>query len=120
MIAPLLLAFTHVFGGASSYINPKWNIQAYGLPSKIATSGPAQVMAIANGARATALGLLIYAFHFQKMYKAVNVVLLVTGLYLGLADAYIAWIAGVPRKIMFRLGVGATIASLGWFGVHSG
>lgn len=80
-IPGLFVAFTQTFGGPPSFFNPKWCIQKYGLPDAIAESKSAQTMMVVSSARMTAIGLALFAFHFQHEYAAVDTLLICLGGY---------------------------------------
>ena len=119
-IPGLFVAATETFGGQYSFIDPKWCIEAYGLPDRIASSQPAQTMMIVNSARMSCLGIAMFIFHFRQQYELVDLMMMILGGYLGMADAYVAHIEGQPRRVVFRLAAGLAVAACGWFGLHAG
>ena len=117
----LFIASTQTFGGLVPLFSApwaEWAITAYGLPH-IATSQPAQTMMIVSSARMTALGLAIFAFHFQGRYEAVDTMMVTLG-WVGLIDGYVSWMEGVKGRVAFRWIAGAVIAAMGWYGLHTG
>ena len=115
----LLVATALTFGGLMPFFNAEHAILEFGLPRRIATSQPAQAVMIVSSARITAIGLAIYAFHYQQMYSSVDILLACLG-YVGLIDGYVCWKEGMPGRAVFRLTSGLLICAWGFFGVTAG
>lgn len=119
-ILGLFIASTQTFGGQASFFDPKWCIEKYGLPDRIASSKAAQTMMIVSSARMSAMGIALFVFHYQQKYDIVDTLLMILGSYVGLVDGYVAWIEGQPKRTVFRFTAGLLIAAWGWFGMHAG
>jgi Domain of unknown function (DUF4267) len=119
-IPGLFIASTQTFGGQASFFDPKWCINKYGLPDRIASSKAAQTMMIVSSARTSALGIAMFVFHYQQKYEVVDMLLIILGAYVGLVDGYVAWNEGIPKRGVFRFTAGLLIAAWGWFGMHAG
>ena len=75
----LFVASTETFGGAAAFVDARWCLAAYGLPERFVRSPEAQTMMIVNSSKITVLGLLLFAFHYQQQYAAVDQVLFAMG-----------------------------------------
>ncbi|KAK2736780.1 hypothetical protein FQN57_000552 [Myotisia sp. PD_48] len=118
-LPPLLVATATTFGGLMPYFNAESAILEFGLPQRIAISKPAQAIMITSSARITTIGLVLFTFYFQNKLAEVDTVLSLLG-YIGLADGYVCWREGVPKKAAFRAVSGLLIAAWGWFGLSQG
>lgn len=119
-LLPLAVATLHAAGGLiSPLIDPKGAILMFGLPERIAESPAAQTVFASGSIRTSAFGVLVWVFYLQRKLEAVDTVHLVMGLWLGFADSYVCWLAGVPGQAAFKATAGLLIAGWGAAGLTS-
>lgn len=118
-IPTLAVATALIFGGLIPFYNAAGAISEFGLPERIASSPPAQVIMAVNGARNTAPGLVIWPLYLQGMLSAVDTVLGYVGL-MGLFDGYICWGEDVRRTATLRTAADVLIGLWGGFGMTVG
>lgn len=118
-IPALGIATAHTFGGMVPFYNGANAISMFGLPERISSSHPAQVIMTVTGARNTALGLVICMLYLQRMLSAVDTVLVCLGL-VGLLDGFICWREGVRRTAVSRATAGVLFGLWGLFGMTAG
>lgn len=100
------------------FFNAEKAIQEFGLPDRIAKSGPAQSVQITSAARGTAMGIALFALYYQRKYTAVDT-LLSTLVYVGLVDGFVCWKEDAPSKGLFHAGLRVAFGSWGLFGLTS-
>lgn len=118
-IPALFIGTALTFGGMIPFFNGASAMKAFGLPPRISSSEPAQVVMAVNGARNVALGLAIFSLYAQGMLHGVDVVMGCIGVA-GLLDEWICWKAGVLGTGIFRAGCGVLVGGWGWLGLSSG
>ena len=118
-IPALGIATTLTFGGMLPLYNGADAISKFGLPERISSSEPAQVIMAVNGVRNTALGLAIYMLYLQHMFSAVDTILVCLGV-VGLLDGYICFGQGVRRTAAVRAIAGVLFGLWGLFGMTAG
>ncbi|KAG6354307.1 hypothetical protein INS49_004912 [Diaporthe citri] len=96
-LLPLAVATAHAIGGlVSPLLDPEGAILMFGLPQQIAESPAAQSVFPSGSIRTSAFGVLVWVFYLQRMLEEMDTVNLVMGVWLGFADSYVCWMAGVP------------------------
>lgn len=119
-LLPLAVATLHASGGLiSPLIDSKGAILMFGLPERVAESPAAQTVFASGSIRTSAFGVLVWVFYLQRKLEAVDTVHLVMGTFLGLADSYVCWLAGVPGHAAFKATAGLLIAGWGAAGLTS-
>lgn len=89
----------------------------FGLSQQIAESPAAQSVFVSGSVRTTVFGVLVWVFYLQRKLEAVDTVNLTMGIWLGLADSYVRWMAGVPGQAVFKATAGLLIAGWGAAGL---
>ncbi|KAL2284701.1 hypothetical protein FJTKL_08785 [Diaporthe vaccinii] len=119
-LLPLAVATAHAVGGlVSPLVDAEGAILMFGLPQPIAESPAAQIVFPSGSIRTSAFGVLVWVFYLQRKLDEVDTVNLVMGIWLGLADAYVCWMAGVPSQATFKATAGLLIAGWGAAGLTS-
>jgi hypothetical protein len=108
----LLTASSETFGGFWPIFNAERVILAFGLPEPIAQSVPAQATMFIASSRISTIGMIIFALYGQGNLAAVDTVLAVMGLYVGVMDGYLCWREG--RWACSALPVRSWLRLLGW------
>ncbi|KAG7059097.1 hypothetical protein JMJ77_0006465 [Colletotrichum scovillei] len=119
-IFPLFVATTTTFGGLLALFNPAGSIRAFGLPDRIASSPTAHATFSLSSARTSVIGLLIYTFYAIGDFRAIDTVLLTSGLYCGIIDGYVCYKEGEPGKGLFRVLSSWAVGLYGGLGITSG
>ncbi|KAL0567218.1 hypothetical protein V5O48_014776 [Marasmius crinis-equi] len=115
-IPPLFIATTTTFGGLWPFFNARAATLEFGLPPRVANSPEAQSVMICCSGRTTVIGALIFAFYSQRKLEAVDTVLAVMGVWIGITDGYVCWKEGVPGRGLFRATCGFLIGAYGLVG----
>lgn len=119
-LLPLAVATAHAFGGlVSPLVDPEGAILMFGLPRRIAESPAAQSVFPSGSIRTSAFGVLVWVFYLQRKLEEVDTVNIVMGIWLGLADSYVCWMAGVSGQAAFKATAGLLIAGWGAAGLTS-
>ncbi|KAI1101342.1 hypothetical protein F4804DRAFT_14273 [Jackrogersella minutella] len=92
----------------------------YGLDERVADVPETWVVWHVGNARTACLGILMFIFYFQRRYDVLDIFLIVSGGYLGLADCYLLWIEGLGSMGVFRLLSSSVFAVLGAAGFTQG
>ncbi|KAG6362839.1 hypothetical protein INS49_007933 [Diaporthe citri] len=116
----LLIASSETFGGFWPLFNAERAILAFGLPGPIAQSVPAQTTMFIASSRISTIGMIIFALYGQGNLAAVDTVLAVMGLYVGVMDGYFCWREGRPKMGLFRSAGAFTVAAVGLAGCTAG
>lgn len=111
-IPSLFIATTFTFGGLWPLWDPKAPMLEFGLPEHIADSEAARTVFIVYASRMTVMGLVLYLFHYRRLYSAIDILMLCLG-WAGVVDGYVCWKEGVPGRAVFRALSGAILAGLG-------
>lgn len=114
------IASSETFGGFWPLFNAERAILAFGLPEPIAESAPAQATMFIASSRISTIGLTIFALYGQGNLAAIDTVLAVMGLYVGVMDGYLCWREGRPKKGLFRSASAFTVAAVGLAGCTAG
>lgn len=109
----LLIANSETFGGFWPLFNTENAILAFGLPEPIAQSVPAQTTMFIASFRISTIGMIIFALYGQGNLAAVDTVLAVMGLYVGVMDGYLCWREGRPKMGLFRSVSAFMVAAVG-------
>ncbi|KAK1689362.1 hypothetical protein BDP55DRAFT_628689 [Colletotrichum godetiae] len=118
-IFPLFVATTTTFGGLLALFNPAGSIKAFGLPQRIASSPTAHATFSLSSARTSVIGLLIYTFYARGDLRAIDTVLLTSGLYCGIVDGYVCYKEGETGKALFRVLSSWAVGLYGGLGITS-
>lgn len=116
----LVIASSETFGGFWPLFNAERATLAFGLPEPIAQSGPAQTTMFIASSRISTIGMIIFALYGQGNFAAVDTVLAVMGLYVGVMDGYLGWREGRPSMGLFRSASAFMVAAVGIAGCTAG
>ncbi|ROW15218.1 hypothetical protein VPNG_03077 [Cytospora leucostoma] len=116
----LVIASPETFGGFWPLFDAESAITAFGLPQSVAQSVPAQTTMFIAASRISTIGMIIFALYGQGNFAAVDTVLAVMGLYVGVMDGYLCWREGLPRMALFRSASAFTVAAVGLAGCTAG
>lgn len=117
---PLAVATAHAAGGLIwPLVDPKGAVLMFGLPEHVAESPALQTVFASGSLRTSAFGVLVWVFYLQRKLQEVDTVNLVMGIWLGFADSYVCWMAGVPGQAAFKATAGMLIAGWGAAGLTS-
>lgn len=119
-LLPLAVATLHAAGGLFwPLIDPEGSILMFGLPQRVAESPAAQTIFASGPIRTSAFGVLVWLFYLQGKLEEVDNVHLVMGIWLGLEDSFVCWMAGLPGQAVFKATAGLLIAGWGTAGLTS-
>ncbi|KAH9991188.1 hypothetical protein F4779DRAFT_637739, partial [Xylariaceae sp. FL0662B] len=95
-----------LFTAAAQCWGPIWPILSgstrsvmlhYGLDKRVAGVPETWVVWHVGNARTACLSILMFIFYFQRRYDVLDIFVIVSGGYLGLADCYLLWNEGLER-----------------------
>jgi len=115
----LLFATSMTLGGTVSLINPQSSITSFGLPKRIAVSGPAQSTMQIGMARVSSIGAALLVLYSRQQYEAMDLVFGCLA-WAGAVDAYVCWKEGFPLKAVVRAGLAGMVSLWGCLGMTSG
>lgn len=118
-LVTLAVATAHPAGGLVwPLVDPRGAILMFGLPQQVAELPAAQLVSASGSIRTSAFDVLVWVFYMRGKLEEVDTVNLVMGVWLGLADSWACWAAGVPCQAVLKATAGLLISGWGAAGLR--